>query len=394
MNINNLIKNISWLFLVIFLLLGITYFLTLPDNNNGTSDIKPTPLPTNESVQYKYNPDIKTTAWIANWAWDSGVEGLEKHQNKMYSVSPVWYELNADGTLVDLKKSDSAKFIKRLKSQNIKLIPTIANFDHELFDKVLQNQESIDMNIRLILEEVDKYNYDGIDLDYESIQLDDKTKYFEMLKQLSAELQKREKELVVTVVAKWSDEDIYKGLRETRKVQDWSEIAKYSDEIRIMTYDYTFSGSKFPGPIAPLNWMEQVAQYALTKVPAEKLMLGIHLYSYEWWIEDDMTNPDLELALDIKYSQDDNYTDNSRKVRSYTHDVVQQLISEVKGDTIDYQGEKFFTYSKINDKTNKNEKRVLVYIDKAGIDMRKELAKKYGFKGVAFWRLGNEADLI
>ncbi|MBP9759687.1 hypothetical protein KBD45_08400 [Candidatus Dojkabacteria bacterium] len=393
MNLKVIINNLIWMFLFILLILGIILFFTRkPNNNTISNDDEENILPT-PSLELKYNPNIEYSAWIADWAWKDGVESLAKSDN-FDSISPVWYELNEDGTLKDIRNQNNDNFMQIVKSKNIKLIPTIANFDHEKFHGILQNQESFNNQIDGILYEVNNYNYDGIDLDYESIQLDDKKLFFDFLKILSSKLQAINKKLIVTVVPKWSDEDIYKSLRETRQVQDWTEISKYADEIRIMTYDYTFSGSKFPGPIAPLNWMENVVKYALTKLPADKITLGIHLYSYEWWIESDPANEYEDVELEIKYNNDDNFADNSKKVRSYTYNTVEKVIKGNKGELIQYEGENIYTYSKINSSTNKLEKRVLVFIDRDGVKSREELAKKYGLKGVAYWRLGNEGDLL
>jgi Predicted glycosyl hydrolase len=51
-----------------------------------------------------------------------------------------------------------------------------------------------------------------------------------------------------------------------------------------MAYDYTSASTLYPGPIGPLNWIEQVMQYALTKAEPQKFVLGVHLYSYEKWV--------------------------------------------------------------------------------------------------------------
>lgn len=394
MKLKQIIDNLIWMFLFILLTIGIIIFFTKRPTNNSISNDKVKNIIAKPTIQLNYNSDIKYFAWIPNWAWDSGIESFVKNEELFDSISPVWYELNFDGTLKDVSNNKIDLFIELIKNKNVSLIPTIANFDHVKFHEILQNPESFNNQIRSILLEVDKYDFDGIDLDYESIELNDKEKFFEFLKILSNKLHERKKSLVVTVVPKWTDEKIYQSLIETRQVQDWTEISKYADEIRIMTYDYTFIGSKFPGPIAPLNWIENVVKYALTKLPAEKITLGIHLYSYEWWIESIPENEFEDVELEIKYNNNDNFTDNSKKVRSYTYNTVLKAITENKGELIDYQGEKIFKYSKVNNSTNKLEKRVLVYIDKEGVKQRENIAKKYGLKGVVYWRLGYENNLI
>ena len=81
-------------------------------------------------------------------------------------------------------------------------------------------------------------------------------------------------------------------------------------------------------------------------------------------------------------------------MRSYTYQTVQRILKDYPGTTDNYQGEKIYSYSKTNDDTGILENRVLVYIDPEGIQARKDLAKKYGLQGIAFWRVGADGDLL
>lgn len=177
---------------------------------------------------------------------------------------------------------------------------------------------------------------------------------------------------------------------ETRQVQDWTRIAEYVDEIRIMAYDFTFSKAKYPGPIAPTHWIEDVLEYGVSKVEPEKLVLGMHLYSYEWW----RIEGDEEVDLSLEKDTLKNIILEESDVRSYTYETVKTALEKYEGDITKYQSENFFSYTRTYEDTGKTEERVLVYIDPEGIREREELAKEYGLKGVAYWRLGGEGDLI
>jgi spore germination protein YaaH len=48
-----------------------------------------------------------------------------------------------------------------------------------------------------------------------------------------------------------------------------------------MTYDYSYPGGT-PGPIAPIDWVQQVVNYAASVIPRSKLLLGIGAYGYDW----------------------------------------------------------------------------------------------------------------
>lgn len=336
------------------------------------------------------NENPTFSAWIPDWGSKTGLESLKNNQELFDSISPVWYEVKEDGGLKTKFPSNRNEILKVAEENDIKMIPAIAMFDHELFTKVLQSEENLHRHVDSIYDEVVEQGYDGIDLDYESTKLDDKDKYFEFLEKLSDKLKSQDKELVVTVLAKWGEDIEYSYLPQTRAVQDWSMIAKYADEIRIMTYDYTYGSAKYPGPIAPLGWMEEVLQYAVSEADSSKFVLGVHLYSYEWW--EDGENPTGDLIFEPDFIKNTGKAENS--VRSYTFETVSRVLRDYTGESDEYQGEKIYKYSKTNDDTGVFENRFLVYIDVEGVQSRVDLAKEYGLKGVVFWRIGGDGQLL
>jgi len=319
--------------------------------------------------------------WIPNWGMDKGLKSLDQNKAIINEISPVWYYVNKDGTLQNKRNAQSTQLEKLAIDNNIQIIPAIALFDHEIFTPILTNESTIDAHVNAIIKEVETYNYAGIDLDYESTKLDDKDNYFIFLEKLSKELHSRNKILYVTVLPKWTDLKVYASLPETRQVQDWSEISKYADKIRIMAYDYTYSKSVYPGPIAPLDWIEDILKYANTKADNDQFILGLHLYAYEWYSD---TPTDLAFQPDIS---DDDF-DSDKTARSYTYDTVLSALKKYSGENTEYQGEQIFTYEK------NGEYRKLIYIDPAGLQQRVDLAKTYGLSGVVFWRYGGDVDLV
>ena len=354
-------------------------------NINLFSQITPTPNPYHQ---------LSYSAWIPDWGINEGLTSLKTNAAKFDYLSPVWYEVKEDGSLINKKPKNAAKMFSIANKNDIKLVPAIAMFDHELFTKVLQNQENLQRHITAIYDLVVSEDYAGIDLDYESTKLQDKEQYFAFLADLSAKLHQADKILIVTVLAKWGDAVIYPSLPETRIVQDWSRIAELADQVRIMAYDYTYAKTQFPGPIAPVNWIKDILDYAVTKIPREKIILGIHLYAYEWWLEVDPTNKDQEFSSLTFIT---NYLLNNssdRAARAYTYDTVLKVLAENQGERSEYQGEQIFKYQKTNSDTGKLENRILIYIDPVGVRQREQLAKDYQIAGVSYWRLGREADLL
>jgi len=374
------------IFLTVF---GLLMFFDKPASNQlvdletNTNQIsngdRPSVLSEEQINEYSlYN--FTYSGWIPSWGSSSGLDSLKRNSSFLNIISPVWYELNENGSLKTRYPAQRQEIITTAKENGIRLIPAIAMFDHELFTKVLQSQESLDRHVDAIIKTVLDNQYDGIDLDYESTKLSDKPKYFEMLQKLSNKLHASNKQLIVTVIAKWGEDIVYPSLKETRQVQDWSEISLYVDQIRIMAYDYTFTRSKFPGPIGPLNWIDEVLKYAVTEVQPSKLILGIHLYSYEW--KGGANEP---LSFIANYMGN---TNGSSDASSYVYSQVKNIVKDNEGRAYDFEGEQVFEYKK------DGIYRSLVYIDPQGVLDRVDLAIKYKLGGVVFWRLGGEDELL
>lgn len=303
--------------------------------------------------------DVNYHGWIPTWAMDAGIKTLEERKDKFASVSPVFYSIQNDGSLQSNKNG-----LERLKAlingSKIKLIPTISSFDPNGLSRNLNNFESYN---KYLLKEIDQHNFDGIDLNYELIYRSDKDVFFDHIKYLSSELKKRNKLLSVTVLSKWGDNIKYGFAPQTREVQDYKEIGKYADQIRIMTYDFTSQGSLMPGPIAPIEWVDQVLRYATNRVNPSKILLGIHLYGYFWSLNENGAK-----ALDFRQATEIIKFNNSAD-KFYSEKYKEGALKFAGFD-----GKTYFGY----------------FANPESVSARIDIAKKYGVNSVVFWRLGDD----
>ncbi len=321
---------------------------------------------TEEVIVEEESVELLESGWIPNWTFDTGITSLENNIDIIDEVNPVLYTINSDGSLGG--RNVSEKNIQQLQAianeNSILVIPTIGSYDFDSTTSLLNSTSAYKANISSLVSEIEKYDFDGIDLDYEQVQSKYKDAYILYLTELKEQLSKKGKILSVTVFAQWEDAE-YAENKETVLVQDYEEIGKIADRVKIMAYDYTDSTSAKPGPIGPISWIEDVLKYSITRIPKEKIYLGVHLYAYEW------------IGTEVKaltYASAKNILDTVNILSSFKKDI----------------GEGYAKFSCVN-----GTKTCEMYFqNKEGINMRRDLAQEYGIQGISYWKLGGELDIL
>ncbi len=347
---------------------------TIPNYTQGLDFTKPVPQPLSQP-----SPTIKLkqTAWIPDWDMTDGLKALAQAASTFDSVSPVWYYVNDKG-LIDSKQNKLAETLAITTPSHIKLIPSIADFSADHMHIILGDSQKLQAHVDYLISEVEKYNYDGLDLDYESIYLDDQSAYLSLVRKLYEYLDGKGKKLTVAVMPQWSHREIYATLLQTRAVQDWTEMIPIVHELRIMAYNYTDYTSTFSGPIAPLDWAEAVLREARADVKLDKVVLGVSLYGYDGW-SNNLVQPSPYLG------QLANPPSGKGQADAVTYqDVLKSKATAVSDALEPISGEKVLQY-KLKDK-----QYLVYYQDGESVALRKQLANSFNIGGLAFWRMGGE----
>jgi spore germination protein len=208
----------------------------------------------------------------------TSLTSLQNNIGHLDIVSPYFYQLNADGTVTGWTNNTANQL---MRSSGIKIVPMIKNISRwDDFHVTIETPEKRDAIVAELVKLVDEKNYDGIHIDFEAVNASDRDLITDFMKRLSNQLWARDKLVTQAVIARTSDTSTTWG-----GAYDYAELAKYNDFIVIMAYDFHSVGSTTPGPVAPVDWVERVTKYSVTRIPKQKILLGMPFYGYNWNVD-------------------------------------------------------------------------------------------------------------
>ena len=217
----------------------------------------------------------------------SRLDSILANADLFSEISPFWYRVLADGRVVPYTTASGGTYVDPgilsfLRAHGILVIPTVANIIDGVWDgaavsKIIADPQLRAFNIANLVNLAINGAYDGIDLDYEDLRATDRSAFTTFVRELASALHAEGKLLTVNVYAKTSEPGTWDGPR----AQDWLAIGQVADQVRIMTYEYSWSTSS-AGPISPVNWVGDVIAFARTQIAAQKIMQGVPFYGYDW----------------------------------------------------------------------------------------------------------------
>ncbi len=188
-------------------------------------------------------------------------------------------------------------------------------------------------------------DYDGVQIDFESIRPEEAEAYTAFLQDLRRRLPKR-KLLSVALPAR---------VKEMHDGYPYKAIGEIVDRVLIMAYDEHWSSGS-PGEIASTAWCQKVGAFAQQQIPSDKLVMGIPLYGRVWQPK--------RIARALKYPE--------------TLELWKQVHSTVKRKR---DGTPHFSFEETVE-------GVVYYEDMISLDSKLDAYKTMGIQSVGFWRLG------
>ncbi|MHB1404357.1 MAG: glycosyl hydrolase family 18 protein [Desulfitobacteriaceae bacterium] len=292
-------------------------------------------------------------------------DSMVKNIKLMDEVAFFWYTFDGSGKVTPTGKRDLG--VKDIAQKNgAKAYALVHNmrggtFDADLAHKVLANSGTRATFINNLVNLTANEKWDGISVDIEKAPPGDRNNFSAFVAELQKALRAKDKVLNISIPAKFIDypSDLWSG------AYDYAAIGKAADQIVLMTYDEHGMGTS-QGPIASHAWVNRVITFAIGKIPREKIVMGLPVYSFDWG----SNKPNLPAYL--SYAQS---VDQAKK-----HGVDVQFDEENKVPHYAYTA---------------NGVRHEVYLENAkSLQPKMEYAQQHKLHGVAIWRVGMEDQSI
>ncbi len=233
---------------------------------------------------------FEVSGWIPYWRSATGTQEALMHLDTFKELNPFGYTVKADGTLNDVMSVDQepwVSFIKVAQAKKIRIIPTVMSGSPDIIHNILKNKKLRDAHIKNIVAMVNSHNFDGVDIDYEAKYPETKDYYSIFLRDLYKAMGKKfvqcEVESRTPVASRYDRIPLDYDPRDV--ANDYKEINKYCDRVRIMAYDQGTvdlklrqqNGGSMYAPVADPKWVEEVVNLAAKDISKKKIVLGLTL---------------------------------------------------------------------------------------------------------------------
>ncbi|WP_053217681.1 LysM peptidoglycan-binding domain-containing protein [Virgibacillus senegalensis] len=307
---------------------------------------------------------IETNAYVEPYGEtvsETLINAAEKNTQYLTYLSPFSYRVNRDGTLIPPPLDN---FRQIAENNNAGLVLVVTNleegaFSAELGREILTNRQVENTLLDEIISTARAGGYQDVHFDFEFLPPETREDYNNFLRRTKQRLTNEGLMLSTALAPKTSAEQT----GEWYEAHDYAAHGEIVDFVVLMTYEWGYSGGP-PMAVSPIGPVREVVEYALTEMPADKIMLGQNLYGYDWTLP---FEPGGEFAEALS---------------------PQQAITRARNENVAIEYDEtdqapFYRYT--DDEGNRHE---VWFEDARSIQTKFNLIKELGLRGISYWKLG------
>ena len=195
-------------------------------------------------------------------------------------VASFSYGFNEEGELINL---EDANLIIPANQAGVRpmmvLTPLDAqgNFNDNIAIRIFENPNARENLINNIEANIRNKDMGGVDFDFEYLAAEYADDYVRLIADTRQRLRPLGCLTTVALAPKVSTDQpglLYQG-------HDYASMGKAADYCLLMTYEWGYTYGP-PLPVSPINSVRRVLDYGLSQIPAEKILMGMSNYGYDW----------------------------------------------------------------------------------------------------------------
>ncbi|KZL89648.1 glycoside hydrolase family 18 protein [Clostridium magnum] len=276
-------------------------------------------------------------------------------------LAPFSFRIKRDGTL-QAPPLDNFSAIARANGATLMMVVTNleeGKFSAELGRIILTNPEIQDRLLNNIISTAKQSNFRDVHFDMEFLPPELRQNYTNFLRKAKARLSAEGLLMSTALAPKTSATQAGPWYQ----AHDYKAHGEIADFVVLMTYEWGFSGGP-PMPVSPIGPVRDVIEYALTEMPASKIMMGQNLYGYDWTLP---------------------YVPGGQYAKAVSPQRAIEIAAE-NNVPIRYDTKAQAPHFNYTDSAGKQHK--VWFEDARSIQAKFNLVKELGLRGVSYWKLG------
>ncbi|MBM7541387.1 LysM peptidoglycan-binding domain-containing protein [Amphibacillus cookii] len=289
------------------------------------------------------------------------INAAEKHADKLTYLAPFSYQVNRDGTLAPPPLANLLEIANRNDAALMLVVTNLEEgaFSDELGSLIVNDRAIQETLLDEIVTTAQSLGYRDVHFDFEFLPPNDREAYNQFLRTAKSRLSEANL-LMSTALAPKVSADQEGPWYEAHDYQAHGEIV---DFVVLMTYEWGYSGGP-PMAVSPIDQVERVVDYALSEMPAEKIMLGQNLYGYDWTLP---FEPGGEFARAISPQQAIALARDNNQAISYDPTAQAPYFQYFDQDGSEHE---------------------VWFEDARSIEAKFNLIKEKRLRGISYWKLG------
>lgn len=273
------------------------------------------------------------------------------------------YRVQPNGDLIPLNDASPLAATKMNHSVPMLVITNFSegnfqpNIAHRIFTDPMASRRLIHNVIRVMKQK----GYRALNVDFEHIREKDRQLYNSFLAALLPQV-KKEGYLVSTALAPKNSD---KQAGPWHGAHDYAFHGKIADFVILMTYEWGWTGGP-PMAVSPIPQVRKVVNYAVSKIPREKIIMGAPLYGYDWTLPYKKGGPPAKRV-------------SPKEAETF---------SQMKSLNVQYNNRDQAPYFFYTDQRGK--KHVVWYENAQSAQAKFNLIKEYRLRGISYWVLGED----